>query len=464
MLNLGHYQHRRKQLHDRVGGPVLLVGNGHRLRNLPINTLPFRQDSSFLYFSGCHTPGAALLLTQGRELLFLPEPADDDALWHGAVPSLEDESARYGIEVAPLSQLEQHTAPLWGRLQSLAVPDERQTALASRLSGLTLEYGRENGPEALVDAIIALRRRLGPEEVHEIRQVGHVTERAHRAAMAVTAPGRHEREIGAVFDGVIAAAGLVNAYGTIVTVRGEILHNFHREHRCKAGDLLLLDGGAEAESGYATDVTRTWPVSGLFTLQQRTAYDAVLAAQRAAIDRVRPGVRYREVHDTASLVIARYLKDEGILTCSPEAAVEVGAHALFFPHGVGHLLGLDVHDLENFGDQAAYAKGRSRDAHFGTAYLRMDRDLEPGNLVTIEPGFYVVPAILNDRSLRTQFADAVDWDRAASWVGFGGIRIEDDVVCTEGEPEVLTAAIPKRVAEVEAAVGKGPGALERLSA
>ncbi len=443
MLSPAHFQRRRALLQERVGAPVLLLGNGARCRNIPINHLPFRQDSTFLYFTGVAAPDAALLLTQERALLFLPEPAPDDGLWHGAVQTLEDEAARYGIEVLPVTELERHTEPLRGRLLSLAVPDEARNALGSQLTGLPLRFGREHGSDALVDAVIALRRRLGPEELHEIRRAAHVTEAAHRAAMAVTAPGRHEREIGAVFDAVIAAAGMVNAYDSIVTVRGEVLHNFHRVHRCHAGELLLLDGGAETETGYATDVTRTWPVSGVFTLRQRTAYDAVLAAQKAAIDRARAGVRYREVHDTASLVLARFLKDEGLITCSPESAVESGVHALFFPHGVGHLLGLDVHDLENFGDRAAYAPGRRRSEQFGTRYLRLDLDLEPGFVVTIEPGFYIVPAVLSDPTLRERFRGLVDQEAAAEWAGFGGIRIEDDVAITEGEPEVLTAGVPK---------------------
>lgn len=458
MLSPAVFARRRAALMARVGAPVLLVGNGIRKRNLPINGLPFRQDSTLLYFTGCTTPGAALLLTQDSETLFLPEPADDDALWHGEVHTLEDERVRWGVDaVAPLRALEGATAPLASRLMSLAVPDLGQTELASRLTGLSLRYGSDNGPDRLVDAIIELRRALGPEEVHELRRAGHVTEAAHRAAMAATRPGRHERHIAALFDAVIASAGLVNAYESIVTVRGEILHNFHKQHWMQAGQLLLLDGGAEAESGYATDVTRTWPVTGRFTDQQRDAYSAVLEAQRAAIRRVRPGVRYRDVHDAASLVLARFLKDQGLLTVDPESAVERGAHALFFPHGVGHLIGLDVHDLENFGDRAAYAPGRARSEQFGTAYLRLDRELDPGNTVTIEPGFYIVPAIFADPALMDRFRGMVDLEALEAWRGFGGVRIEDDVLVTEGEPEVLTAGIPKEIAELEALVGTMDG-------
>lgn len=453
MLSPAHFARRRARLLERVPSPILLVGNGPRLRNLPMNHLPFRQDSTFLYFTGCTTPGAALLLTAESETLFLPEPAPDDALWHGTVHTLDDERVRWGIDVAPLSELERATAPYKGRLLSLAVPDDRQTALASRLTGLSLSYAQDDGPDALVDAVIALRLTRGPEEVHEMRRAGRVTEAAFRAAMAVTRPGRHEREIAAVFNGAIAAAGMANAYDSIVTVRGEVLHNHALQHHLSAGDLLLLDGAAESESGYATDVTRTWPVSGRFTFRQRVVYDAVLAAQAAAIDLVRPGVRYREVHDAASRVLARFLKDEGLLRCSPDAAVETGAHALFFPHGVGHLLGLDVHDLENFGDRAAYAPGRSRSEQFGTRYLRLDLDLLPGIVVTIEPGFYVVPAVLMDPALTTRFAEQVDLAAAQRWIGFGGVRIEDDVLVTEGDPEVLTAGIPKAADRVEEAVG-----------
>ena len=451
------YAARRAALLAQVPNPVLLVANGRRARNLPINALPFRQDSTFLYFTGCTTPGAALLLTHAGSTLFLPEPAPDDALWHGEVPSLADEAVRLGVDVAPLSELERATTPLVPRLCTLAVPDDAMTALAARLCKTDLLYGVRNGADALVDAVIALRRRQGPDELHELRRAAHLTEQAHRAAMAATRPGRHERELAALFNAVLASQGATNAYDPIVTVRGEVLHQFHQLHRLQAGELLLLDGGAEVDTGYAADVTRTWPVSGRFSPRQRAAYEAVLAAQEAAIARVCPGVRYREVHLTAARVIAQFLVDERLIACSADAAVERGLHALFFPHGVGHLIGLDVHDLENFGDRAAYAPGRTRSDQFGTAYLRLDLDLEPGMVVTIEPGFYVVPSIFRDPALMALHEDALNRDVLATWAGFGGIRIEDDVLCTEGEPEVLTGGIPKTVADLEALVGTAEG-------
>lgn len=446
---------RRARLSAAVDAPILLIGNDRRFRNSAY-PLPFRQDSSFLYYTGCQAPGAALLIADGQSTLFLTPPADDDALWHGHSEPIEQTAAALGFSrVRPLSALSEACAAHSG-LRTIAVPDRGASAAAAQLSGQPLAFNRQPGDEALIEAIITQRRILGPEEVAQMRHAAIATDAAHRAAMAATRPGGHEREVAAVFSAMISAHGCVPAYGAIVTVRGEVLHNEHQVNPLAAGQLLLLDGGAESPTGYATDVTRTWPVSGTFSGQQRAVYEAVLASQHAAIDQVRAGVRYREVHRTASLVLAQFLADEGLLTVSAETAVESGAHALFFPHGVGHLIGLDVHDMEGFCDRQAYPKGRTRSAQFGTGYLRLDVDLAPGMAVTIEPGIYFVPAILSDPDLSARFADQVDLDLARSerWIGFGGIRIEDDVLTTDGDPEVITAAIPKAVADVEAALAR----------
>ncbi len=227
---------------------------------------------------------------------------------------------------------------------------------------------------------------------------------------------------------------------------------YHR--KLAAGDLLLVDAGAELH-GWASDVTRTWPVSGAFSPTQRALYDVVLAAQQAAIDAVRPGVRYRDLHLLASTVLARGLVDEGILRGDPESLVERGAHALFFPHGLGHLMGLDVHDMEDLWDRAGYGPGRTRAEAFGLCYLRLDRDLAPGMVVTIEPGLYLVPAILATRDLVEPFERDGTLCREAleRFSDVRGIRIEDDVLCTDGGAEVLTAAIPKAPQDLAAAFG-----------
>jgi len=456
MPSLAFHADRRARLQLAVPGPILLMGSGVRARNLPMTHLPFRQDSTFLYFTGCTEPGAAVLLTDAGETLFLPEPAPDDALWHGHVESLSEQGERLGFaRVRPAGELDDAVTALGVRPRTLAIPDAARTRLLSRLTGLELAFGSHHGDEALVDAVIQMRRVLSEPELQAMRVAARTTDAAHRAVMAATRPGRHERHLRALFEATLAAAGLTSAYDPILTVRGEVLHNFHAAHTLEDGQLLLLDGGAESVHGYATDVTRTWPVSGRFSPRQRAAYEAVLAAQTACIDMVRPGTRYRDIHDRASLVLSEWLADEGLITCRPDDAVAAGAHALFFPHGVGHLIGLDVHDLENFGDRAAYPAGRTRSSQFGTGYLRLDIDLQPGMVVTIEPGFYVVPAILADPELTGRFAGMVNLEAAQSWLGFGGIRIEDDVAVTSDAPEVLTASLPKTVAALEQLIGQG---------
>lgn len=461
MISHKTFAARRQRIHQELGRPILLMGCGVRLRNLPINQLPFRQDSSFLYLTGCDLPNAAALIEDGHCTLFLPPPAEDDALWHGHVETLEDHRARFGVDaVVDLATLE---ARCQGKsLATLAVADTTATATASRLAGVPLSYGQDNGDSALIDAIIQMRHIKDKEEIEELRAAALATSQAFHAAMAATHPGGNEAHVAALFTASLAARGLVNGYDPIVTVRGEVLHNpFHR-NPLQAGQLLLLDGGGERASGYTVDITRTWPVNGRFEGRQKAAYEAVLEAQTQAIDRVRPGVRYREVHDRAAAVLTQWLRDEGLLRGTLEELAATQAHAAFFPHGVGHHLGLDVHDLEQFGDRAAYPEGRARDPNFGTAYLRMDMDIATGMVVTVEPGFYVVPAILQDAALREKWGQQVDWALAEEWVGFGGIRIEDDVLCTEDTPEVLTATTIKGVHDLEDLVGSGQPAIERF--
>lgn len=456
---------RRRALSERLHAPVLLVSNGVRYRNLPLNHLPFRADSTFLYFTGCAEPGAVALIVEGHCTLFLTPPAEDDALWHGVVDTLEDRRRRYGVdEVLPLGRVESATQAHYGRLLTLAVPDPAMCALATRLTGHRLGYPGQPGPDELVDAVIHLRRTHDAWEIDQMRAAAAVAAQAHHAAMCATRPGEHERGLAALFDAVLAAHGATPSYRSIVTVRGEILHNPDYPNPLRTGDLLLLDGGAEVASGHASDVTRTWPVSGRFDPRQRDVYQLVLEANLACVDAVRAGARYADIHWLACRVLAEGLRHLGLLRCDTPTAVETGAVGLFFPHGVGHLIGMDVHDLENFGDRPAYAPGRSRPLQFGARYLRLDLDLAPDMVVTIEPGLYFAPAILRDPSLRAQHAAHVDFARAEAFLGFGGVRIEDDVRVTAGDPEVLTAAIPKTIADLEALVGTGPSALERLSA
>ncbi|MGC1245116.1 MAG: M24 family metallopeptidase, partial [Spirulinaceae cyanobacterium] len=250
-------------------------------------------------------------------------------------------------------------------------------------------------------------------------------------------------------EGVIMANNMTCAYSSIVTVQGEILHNEDYGYPLQSGGLLLADVGAETEMGWACDLTRTWPVRGTFSSTQRAIYDLVLAAHDACLEKVSPNVEYRDIHLLAASIITAGLVDLGILRGKVEDLVAMDAHALFFPHGIGHLLGLDVHDMEDLGDLAGYETGRKRSDRFGLSYLRLHRPLKPGMVITIEPGFYQVPAILNNPKHRARYHSVVDWERLAQFADVRGIRIEDDVLVTQEGREVLTVELPTQAEAIE---------------
>lgn len=458
---------RRRALAAALGPRAALVfAGGLRGRNYPANPYPFRADSHFLYLTGAALVDAALLVHGERSELFVVPPADDDALWHGQVPDASELARTIGVDaVRSTDELAAAIVAAGGPHAVATLPSldpitrVRQSALlerhwhADRFPGVG---GLDAIDLGLADAMIELRLRHDDGALELIRRAVEGTTAAHLAGMAITRPGLFEYEVRAAMERELLAREMECAYGSIVTVHGEILHATTHHNRLAEGDLLLADVGGEFH-GWASDVTRTWPVAGSFSSTQRTIYEIVLAANEAAIAMVRPGVRYRDVHLAAARVLTRGLVDEGILRGDPDGLVERGAHALLFPHGVGHLLGLDVHDMEDLGDRAGYAHGRTRSDQFGLAYLRLDRDLVPGMVVTIEPGLYVVPAILADETRCGPFVRDGSFvrERLARFADVRGIRIEDDVLCTPTEPVVLTSSIPKTVAAVEAAVGRG---------
>ena len=440
------YRDRRRRLSAAVGGEEILL-LGHRLlpRNYRDNPYPFRQDSSFLFFVGTNLPGAAAVIgARGHTTLLLPTPGPSDALWLGELPPAEDIAAVAGADAVSAVEGLDLTVP------RLTLP----------LTDPSIEAPEPS--DALVRAVIGLRLCHAPEEIASLRRACAATSEGHRAAMAATRPGVLDSEVGALVDGVFALHGMATSFPTIATARGEVLHGHARREPLEAGQLMLVDAGAEELGGCAGDVTRTFPVSGTFTARQADIYDIVLAAEDASIAAVGPDVRYRDVHLASCRVIADGLRSLGLLRGGVDGLVEQGAHAVFFPHGVGHLLGLDVHDMELYGDLAGYEPGRRRSDQFGLGFLRLDRDLHPGMAVTVEPGIYFVPAILRDPALRRRLGDAVDWDLATSWLPFGGIRIEDDVLVTDDGNEILTPDIPRTRTEVEAATGVGATPRDRM--
>lgn len=445
-------QARRQRLTKLVNFPVILWSGRPCSRNFPVNIFPFRASSHFLYFAGLPLENAAIFLDNGKLELFMDEASSASALWHGEMPKREEIAEIIGANAAfPLSKLPSKVKGA----ATIAVQNVSTYLQQSEI--LNRPVAPANSPVGidrdLAKAIASLRLYHDAGAISELKKAAAVTVEAHKAGMAATANAKLEASIRGAMEGVIIAHNMTCSYNSIVTIHGEVLHNEQYHHPLQQGDLLLADVGAETSLGWAADVTRTWPVSGKFSSTQREIYNLVLAAHDACIEKIRPGVEYRDIHLLAAAVIAQGLVDLGILRGVVSDLVEMDAHALFFPHGIGHLLGLDVHDMEDFGDLAGYEEGRSRSDRFGLCFLRLNRVLQAGMLVTIEPGFYQVPAILNDAALRSKYQGVVNWERLAEFADVRGIRIEDDVLVTQKGREVLTEALPTGVEEIQDLVG-----------
>jgi len=460
-MNADTYRQRRNTLREAVPeGAILIMGNTAAPRNYADNIYPFRQDSHFLYYVGVSSPGMALLIdADGDERLFGPAEGSDDIVWVGPKPGIGDHAAEAGIASWGVS------GALRERVRALAqqgsvvhyLPPyraQRRFALADLLDTdpRTVNLGVSDD---LMRAVLAQRMIKGPEEIAQIEDALAVTAEMYRAAMAAARPGRSEAEVMAVLVEQAAARGVQLAFNPIVTVRGEILHNESYHNTAADGDLMLIDAGAESPGSYASDITRTFPVSGRFSDRQREIYELVLAAQVAVIDAASPERSNKELHLIAAQTIASGLVELGVMQGDPDAAVAEGAHALFFPHGIGHMLGLDVHDMEDLGDIVGYPEGEQRSTQFGLSLLRMTRQLETGFVITVEPGVYFNPVLIDRWQADALHRDFIRYDRLDAFRGFGGVRIEDDVLITEDGCRVLGPPIPKTVDEVEAAVAAG---------
>ena len=425
-MNPTLYRARRAALRKAVGrGPILIRGLDPAPRNYRDNIYPYRQGSHFLYYTGLSQPGLSLLMRDDRETLYAPRATMDDVVWCGATPSPEALARQAGLDGAD-------------------VPEKLQKLRAHTLPSFR---GESNGTpsETLMAAIAAQRSIKTPAELDEIESALAVSDAMHRAAMSMARPAATEEAV----VRRLASFALAQAYPPIVTVRGEILHNQSCPNTLRRGQLLLVDAGAEAASGYASDITRVTPVGGRFSPMQRDIYEIVLRAQLESIAMIKPGIAYRDVHLFAACVIAQGLIDVGLMKGDAADAVAAGAHALFFPHGLGHMLGLDVHDMEDLGDVVGYPPGVKRSAQFGLCFLRLAKKLEAGFVLTVEPGIYFIPALIDQWRGEKRHAEFINYAKLGRYRAFGGIRIEDDVVVTKTGARVLGPAIPKSVREVE---------------
>jgi Xaa-Pro aminopeptidase len=461
MMKTSTYVERRRSLRRAVPeGAILIAGNADAPRNYVDNVYPFRQDSHFLYYIGVSEPVmAALLLPDGSEVLFGHLGDPDDLIWHGPHPSLRDHATAAGLgSHEDYSVLASRLAGLkrGGQEIHYLPPYRAQRCIA--LAHLLDEDPRkveEGASSELVRAVARQRSVKTSEEIAEIEAALEVTALMYRAAAASAAPGKTEAHVAGALQEPALARGWQQAFNPIVTVHGEVLHNTSYANTLESGHLLLIDSGAEASSFYASDITRVYPVSGRFTSQQRDVYEVVLRAQLAAIDLASPSASNRDLHFAAVRVIAEGMKSLGLMQGDVDEAVAAGAHALFMPHGIGHMMGLDVHDMEDLGDVVGYPEGEARSSQFGLAYLRLARRLEPGFVITVEPGVYFIPALIDKWRAEGLQRDFICYDRISAFRTMGGLRIEDDVLITEDGHRVLGPPIAKVPDEVEDAVAAG---------
>jgi len=453
------YVRRRNLLKKQVGsGLVLFPGNAESPMNYKANAYPFRQDSSFLYFFGLDGAGLAGIidLDADRECLFGDDVGLEDIIWTGPQPPLAERAAQVGVrETAPSSKLSEFlSAALAKKRKVHYLPPYRAdvTAAIGALTGVPFGKVKDGASIDLIRAVVAQRAVKSAEEIAEIETAVSIIRPAYLAAMHMARPGRGETYVLGAMEGVMRSLGGSWAFPPIVTINGHIFHNLGASSILARGRMLVADTGAESPLHYACDITRTIPVGGRFNRRQRDIYEAVLFGQMTALRAIRPGVRFRDIHLAVAAALVSRLKDLKLMKGDGDAAVAQGAHALFFPHGLGHMLGLDVHDMEGLGEtHVGYDGAVRRSEQFGLAYLRMARELRPGHVLTVEPGIYFIPALIDDWRAKGKFVDFIDYDRVDRYRGFGGVRIEDDIVVTDRGCRVLGPPIPKTVADVEEA-------------
>ncbi len=451
------YIKRRLRIHDQLKeGLVILPGNDESAMNYPANQYRFRQDSNFLYFFGLDHPGfvGVMDLENGNDHIFGNDVDMDDIIWMGDQPSVKEQAAQVGVtHTAPLAKLGDmlKTAMEKGRTLHF-LPFYRGDTLLfmSEMTGLAPAKLRDMVSVPLIKAIVNLRSYKGEEEIREIEYAMEIAWEMHTTAMKMARPGVIEREIAGTIEGIAAARGNGISFPIILTINGQTLHNHYHGNELKAGRLMVTDAGAESLLHYASDITRTVPVSGKFDQRQKDIYEIVLEANTETINAARPGITNKNLHLMASRIIANGLKEVGLMRGDMDQAVSLGAVALFFPHGLGHMMGLDVHDMEGLGeDYVGYNDEVHRSKQFGMAFLRLARKLEPGFVFTIEPGIYFIPALIEQWRKEKKFTEFINYDKLDAFMDFGGIRIEDDVLIREDDAIVLGRPIPKTVEEVE---------------
>ena len=452
------YISRRKRLLESLKeGVVLLLGNSEASCNYPDNQYQFRQDSSFLYFFGLDKPDLAAVLDveSGEEVVFGDDVDIDDIIWMGPQPLIADEAAAVGVKkTAPLARLADclKEAQRKGRTIHFLPPYRNHNRiLLHQLLGLPLAGLKEAASVELIKAVVALRLVKEPCEVEEIDKACNLGYAMHLTAMKMMRLGMVEQELVGVMEGVCKSGGVMTSFPTILSQHGETLHNHYHGDVLTEGRLCVIDAGVEIASHYCSDNTRTLPTGGKFTQKQKDVYNIVLAANDFAREAARPGVTYRDVHLGSAKIIVQGLKNLGLVRGDVDEMVAAGVQGLFMPHGLGHNMGLDVHDMEDLGENyVGYDPDQVRAKQLGLGSLRMARRLVPGHVITDEPGIYFIPALIEKWKQEGHYAQFIDFARLEDYYDFGGIRLEDDLLITERGARILgMKRLPITVAEIE---------------
>lgn len=452
------YKKRRESLKkDLQKGLYLFLGNNDTPMNYPANTYHFRQDSSFLYFFGLNLPGMAAIIDidNDKEIIFANDVDIDDIIWMGPQPSVKELASKCSVfetyEFAKLSDYIKDALKKCREVSYLPAYKHDNMILLHSLLGISFQELKAKASLKFIKAIVKLRNIKEEIEIQEIEKACDIGYKMHTVAMKHAYPGVVEREIAGIVEGISLSYGSVPSFPVILTKNGQTLHNHSRDNVLQKGDLMLHDSGAQTPMFYASDNTRTVPVGGKFTQKQKEIYQIVLNAINGSIKLMKPGKTYMDIHLQACEILANGLKELGLMKGNVQEAVALGAHALFMPHGLGHALGLDVHDMEDLGQTNVGYDDKVRPSEiFGTAFLRFGRELKPGHVLTNEPGIYFIPELIDLWQKVKKFEEFINYSKVNEYRNFGGIRLEDDILITETGNRILgSKRIPISIEEVE---------------
>jgi Xaa-Pro aminopeptidase len=449
------YQERRAQIKKNMGSGILLfLGNEESSSNFKDNWYPFRQDSTFLYFFGLDMPGLAAVIDVDRdiEILFGDNLTTEETIWQGAHPPLSDLATTVGVEkTKSKSEISEFLASVSDRLIHFLPPyrPENSQKLASWFNKSLKEIPFLVSVD-FIKAVVSLRSIKSDEEILEITKAVNISVSMHKKLMKQAKPGMKEYELLGLVTGEALSHGGNVSFPPIITIEGQILHNHNYSNTLKEGKMLLGDFGAESDMHYAGDITRTIPVGSAFSEGQKEIYQIVLNAYQAAVAALRPGIRFKEVHLLACKKLAEGLKVLGIMKGNLDEAVDQGAHALFFQCGLGHMMGLDVHDMEDLGEEyVGYTEELKKNSQFGLKSLRLGKELEKGFVITIEPGIYFIPKLIDQWQAENLHSDFIDYKKLAHYRNFGGIRVEDGYLITETGSRLLGEPLEIEIKDVE---------------